>query len=156
MNIHASQKTPPPPFLYLGGFGIGWLIEQILPISIVSGNLKSVEAVIGWILVVTGLMIMITGLYKFKKAHTKITPNLRATQLITTGPYRFSRNPLYTGWAVTYIGVILVMNILWCFFTLAVVLVIFNKVIIPREEEYLRNEFGESYLLYCKQVRRWL
>ncbi len=156
MNIEASKKTPPPPLLYLGGFGIGWLIDRILPLSIVSDNLKSVEVVIGGTLIVTGLFIMITGLYTFKKAHTSITPNLKTKQLITTGPYRFSRNPLYTGWAVTYIGVLLVMNIIWCIFTLAIIMVIFNKVIIPREEEYLRNEFGESYLLYSKQVRRWL
>ena len=157
MNHQTSPKMPfPPPLLYIGGFGIGWLIARIWPLDIVSDNFRVVGEVLGWILIVAGLLIMIIGLYSFAIARTSIMPNLTAARLITTGPYRFSRNPMYAGWTVAYIGCILLTNFIWCIFTLAIVLVVFDKIIIPREEEYLKAKFGESYPRYCKQVRRWL
>jgi protein-S-isoprenylcysteine O-methyltransferase Ste14 len=157
MNQQKSPKMPfSPPLLYIGGFGVGWLIAQILPLDIVSGNFRVIGLVLSWILIAVGLLIMIIGLYSFAKARTSIIPNLTATQLLTTGPYGFSRNPLYAGWTLTYIGGALLTNIAWCMFTLVIVLVVFDKVIIPCEEEYLKVKFGESYQRYCKQVRRWL
>jgi protein-S-isoprenylcysteine O-methyltransferase Ste14 len=99
---------------------------------------------------------MVGGLITFAFARTAVMPTLPARRLLTTGLYRHSRNPMYVGLTIAYVGGILLTNIAWTVFILIGVLVAFERVIVPREERYLRDEFGDLYDQYCQQVRRWL
>jgi protein-S-isoprenylcysteine O-methyltransferase Ste14 len=111
---------------------------------------------LGWTLILAGLGVMIAGLVAFAFGRTAVMPNLPAARLLTTGPYRFSRNPMYVGLTIAYFGGILLTNIAWCLFILIVVLIAFDKAVIPREDRYLHAEFGDRYDQYCREVRRWL
>ena len=81
---------------------------------------------------------------------------LKTKELITSGPYRYTRNPIYVGMTAVYLSVALLANAAWPLVMLPVVLVIVATMVIGREERYLSRTFGEEYLEYCRRVRRWL
>jgi protein-S-isoprenylcysteine O-methyltransferase Ste14 len=76
--------------------------------------------------------------------------------LVISGPYRFSRNPMYLGLALLFTGVAVMLGVVWALlFVIPLILYIQVRVIIP-EERYLQRAFGDDYRAYCSQVRRWL
>ncbi len=79
-----------------------------------------------------------------------------SSALVTSGPYRFTRNPMYLGMASLYAGIALAFGLLWSLALLLVVLVVIDRGVIAREERYLERRFGDEYRLYKQQVRRWL
>jgi protein-S-isoprenylcysteine O-methyltransferase Ste14 len=78
------------------------------------------------------------------------------TAIVRTGPYRFSRNPIYLAFSVFQLGIAIWVNSLWLLATLAGALALIHYVVIPREEQYLERRFGAEYLDYKASVRRWL
>ena len=156
MTKIASPRIPfPPPSIFVFGFGIGWYIARYFPFRLLSQKYRETEMIFGWILILIGFGIMFTALIAFILARTAIMPNLPAKRLLTSGPYRLSRNPMYVGLTIAYVGGILLTNIGWCLLILIVVLIVFEKVIIPHEERYLQSAFGEVYSEYANRVRRW-
>ena len=92
----------------------------------------------------------------FKRAKTAIHPGRSASQLVTHGPYRFTRNPMYTGLTLQYLGGAALLDSAWPLVVLPIVLAILFKTVISREEMYLRDAFGVQYTEYVASVRRWL
>ncbi len=90
------------------------------------------------------------------RAHTSPKPWLPTTTLVVGGPFRFTRNPLYLGMTLFYIGVAILAQALWAFVLLPFVLMIVQRGVIEREERYLERKFGTDYLRYKQRVRRWL
>jgi protein-S-isoprenylcysteine O-methyltransferase Ste14 len=78
------------------------------------------------------------------------------TAIVFTGPYRFTRNPMYLGLALLQAGLAMVTNSLWPLLTLAPVIVAVRRLVIDREERYLEAKFGEEYRAYKARVRRWV
>jgi protein-S-isoprenylcysteine O-methyltransferase Ste14 len=76
--------------------------------------------------------------------------------LVQDGPYGFSRNPIYLAFGLVYLGVGLVFNSTYVLIVLVAVLVLFDRLQIPREEQYLKAKFGEEFVAYTQRVRRWL
>ncbi len=87
---------------------------------------------------------------------TTIVPHRPVATLITTGAYRISRNPMYAGLAVAYLGAALLVGSWWPVATLPVALVLTRLLVIGPEERYLERRFGPSYVDYRSRVRRWL
>jgi len=83
-------------------------------------------------------------------------PNRPATRLVTWGPYRLSRNPMYLALSILYLGVSILVNTSWPVFFLPVALASLYLLVIRREERYLSAAFGREYELYRSTVRRWL
>ncbi len=79
-----------------------------------------------------------------------------SSALVTSGPYRFTRNPMYLGMASLYAGIALAFGLLWSLALLLAVLVVIDRGVIAREERYLERRFGDEYRIYKQQVRRWL
>jgi len=79
-----------------------------------------------------------------------------ASRMVQHGPYRYTRNPMYLGMAVSYVGFSLVVNSAWPLLLLPLALVGLYRLVIAVEERYLEATFGEEYLAYKKKVRRWL
>jgi protein-S-isoprenylcysteine O-methyltransferase Ste14 len=77
------------------------------------------------------------------------------TSVITSGPYAWSRNPMYVAWTVIYIGVICIINSVWLLLLLPVALVLTHFVVL-REEKKLEELFGDSYSDYRQNVRRYI
>jgi len=81
---------------------------------------------------------------------------LPSTAVVTSGPYRFSRNPLYIGLAIVYLGLTLTFDAWWGIVLLALVLIVMHLGVIQREERYLERKFGDGYRQYRSAVRRYL
>ena len=76
--------------------------------------------------------------------------------IVTSGPFRFSRNPLYLALTLVYCGLSLAVNSWWGGVVLAPLLVVMHRGVVLREERYLERKFGETYRRYRSQVRRYL
>ena len=90
------------------------------------------------------------------RAGTNIRPDLPTTALVTEGPFRFTRNPLYLGLTLMYAGIALLIPGTWPLLLLVPVLLVMRWGVIAREERYLERKFGEPYRAYLGRVRRWL
>lgn len=146
----------PPPFLFVIGFVAGWALDRYwraLPLSRFAG---SARAPFGWAALAVGVILAGWGMVTFKRAKTAINPHHSASQLVTHGPYRFTRNPMYTGLTIQYLGGSALIDSAWPIIVLPIVLLILIETVILREEMYLRDAFGVEYTGYVASVRRWL
>lgn len=155
MEIENAGVHFPPPILYLGGLLAGWLLDRFakpLPLSRLGGGVLPVGAV----LVVAGVLLVAWGMLTFRRAHTAIVPHRPASRVVTSGPYRFTRNPMYTGLAIAYCGAAAALNSAWPLVLLPLVIALLVRLVIDREEAYLASAFGGEYDAYRQRVRRWL
>ena len=111
---------------------------------------------LGAILILAGLAIALLGALALRRAGTAIPPNRPTTELVTDGPYRYSRNPLYLALTLIYAGVGLIADDLWILILLVPLLLLIHWGVVVREERYLEAKFGEAYRRYKERVRRWL
>lgn len=139
----------PPPLIFACGIAGGLIFNKIAPWNM--GHIYT-----GMVLFLLGLGLVAWAIATFKKHNTAIQPHLPATALVMTGPYRFSRNPIYLGFTLVYCGVALWIYNGWILVFLPAVLIVLHRGIILREEAYLTQKFGETYWEYHKRVRRWL
>lgn len=152
---HPGVRIPPPTF-FAAGFLIAYLIHRALPVPIVGPRMVEVHVIGGWALVLGGLALLAWAGFTFARARTAIYPNRPARLLVQSGPYGFSRNPMYVGLTAAYLGGTLLMNSAWPLLVLPMVLISISYFVIRREERYLEGAFGESYREYSRRVRRWL
>ena len=143
----------PPPLIYLVGLGLGLLLDAFLPEA-------SLPAAVRWplgaLLVVGGVSLMATFVGAFRRAQTNVDPRKPTTAIVTSGPYRFTRNPGYLGMALVFSGISLMADAPWAFLLLLPTVAVIDRGVIVREERYLEGKFGEEYLTYKGRVRRWL
>ena len=97
---------------------------------------------------VAGLGLLLTFNASFSRKGTAVEPWKPTTAIVTTGPYRFTRNPAYLGMALTYVGIAVLSSAVWVLLPLPVVLAVIDRGVIAREERYLERKFGEEYLAY--------
>lgn len=145
----------PPPLLFVGGLGAGWLLDRFVRALPVAHDGRALDAA-GTVSVVLGVGVAAWGMITFRRAHTAIIPLHPATRIVDTGPYRFTRNPMYTGLTLVYLGVSLYMNSVWPLLALPIVLALLVRLVVRREEAYLRSAFPDEYVAYQARVRRWL
>lgn len=110
----------------------------------------------GGFLIVLGMLLGLWAMVMFLRARTAIIPFKAASALVESGPYRVSRNPMYTGMAIVYLGLMLLLNWGWMLPIFPVVLVSLYHLVIKKEERHLLAVFGEEYESYCRRVRRWI
>jgi protein-S-isoprenylcysteine O-methyltransferase Ste14 len=142
-----------PPFLYGSAFIAVLVLRWFWPMPIVGygGPLWAALAIS-----IVGVAIVIPGRRALLAAGTNVDPALPTTAIVTTGPYRFSRNPLYVGLTLLYLGLTSAFNTWWGVILLVPTLAIMHWGVIRREERYLEQRFGEPYRQYCARVRRYL
>ena len=92
----------------------------------------------------------------FTRAKTNISPYQPTKAIVTSGPYRFTRNPAYMGFTMIVSGVAVMAEALWVFAALVPTIALIDRAVIAREERYLESKFGDEYLSYKRRVRRWL
>jgi protein-S-isoprenylcysteine O-methyltransferase Ste14 len=143
----------PPPLIYIGGLAIGYGLEALLPSASVPSAL---EWSVGSALIVAGLALARSFFTALRRAHTPVDPYKATTTLVTSGPYRLSRNPGYLGMALAYVGIAILTGALWTLVALVPTLILIDRGVIAREERYLERKFGEQYLAYKARTRRWL
>ena len=146
----------PPPTLFVAGFFVGWLMHRAWPVSLFPGGRSATTAAAGWILIALGLGLTAWGLLTFLRHHTAIMPHRPASRIVQSGPYRYSRNPMYVGMAAAYLGGVLLTNMFWPLLLLPLSILGLTMLVIRREERYLGDAFGAEYAEYRKRTRRWL
>jgi protein-S-isoprenylcysteine O-methyltransferase Ste14 len=106
--------------------------------------------------VVVAVVVFLYSIRKFQTAGTPVPGNKPTTAIVRTGPYRFSRNPIYLAFSIFQLGIASWVNSIWLIGTLIAAVAVMASVVIPREERYLVRRFGADYLDYKRSVRRWL
>jgi protein-S-isoprenylcysteine O-methyltransferase Ste14 len=115
-----------------------------------------VARVLGWALFCSSWLVGGWFMRTIQKAGTPIRTDRPVPRLVTDGPFRYTRNPGYLGLTMLYAGIAVLRNALWAILLLPLVLYVIQRQVIGREERYLERTFGDEYLAYKAQVRRWL
>jgi protein-S-isoprenylcysteine O-methyltransferase Ste14 len=110
----------------------------------------------GWALIVIPTTFAISAVYTFRRHHTAVNPRGDVTTIVASGPFRYSRNPMYLSLLVSYVGGILAFRLPWATVLLVPVFLALHFGVIVPEETHLAAAFGEPYRLYRQRVRRWL
>ena len=145
----------PVPWVFVIAYLLGVLVEKAWPIGkavMVFSHIRLVGAVV----FVIGALIAAWGLVTFRTARTTTVPGELSSQLVTWGPYRFTRNPMYVGLSVAYLGEAGILVQVWPLLFLPLTIAYLNWMVIPVEESRLREVFGDDYKAYQQKVRRWL
>jgi protein-S-isoprenylcysteine O-methyltransferase Ste14 len=145
----------PPPLVFLGGILLGVACEYIVaPASVPVA--RAISAVGGLLVLMTGVGIIASARIRFTRTGQSPIPWKPSPELILSGPYRFTRNPMYVGVTLVEIGLGVAVNNLWIsLFAIPALLTVHFIAVLP-EERYLTGKFGESYRRYLAQVRRYL
>jgi protein-S-isoprenylcysteine O-methyltransferase Ste14 len=148
----------PPPAIFLVAFLVGmWLDGALYRIRIVPvADFPRPLVTLGTVLVTAGALITLWGMVTFQRHGTSVLPFRAAARLVQSGPYRYTRNPMYLGMTVAYLGGALAVNAMWPIFLLPMTLVLLFRWVIRREEQHLWERFGDEYVAYRGRVRRWL
>jgi protein-S-isoprenylcysteine O-methyltransferase Ste14 len=110
----------------------------------------------GGFFVLGSIAISFTSIDRFRRSKTSIVPIRPAEALVWSGPYRFTRNPMYVSLALVTIACALFLATWWPVVLLVPTVAIVQQVVILPEERYLRRRFGAEYEAYVRRVRRWL
>lgn len=142
-----------PPLIYLGSILLGLLLHAAWPLPLAR---SAVIAPIGVAAVLLAVGLFVAAARAFRAAGTPLPGNRPTTRIVRTGPYRFSRNPVYLAFSVLQLGIALWAGSLWLLVTLVLALAVMSLLVIPREERYLEARFRGDYAPYKASVRRWL
>ena len=143
----------PPPFIYFGILTIGLLLSVVFPVAFLPIGLR---LVFGVPLIGLGILGMSSAFNAIRRAGTSVDPYEPTKTIVTDGPYRLTRNPIYLSFAIVYLGIALLLSAVWAVLLLPIALAIIDRGVIVREEKYLERKFGEEYVRYKAQVRRWI
>jgi len=142
-----------PPIVYLISLVSGTLIHIVVPLPFLPDNLA---VPLGVLFVAVAIALFSYSVAKFRAAGTPVPARKPTTAIVRTGPYRFSRNPIYLAFSLLQLGIAIWVNSLGLLATLVGAVALIHWVVIRREEAYLERRFGAQYLEYKASVRRWL
>jgi protein-S-isoprenylcysteine O-methyltransferase Ste14 len=142
----------PPPVYYAAGLAVGVAINAVVALPI--GGRPAAFG--GAVFAVLGLGLAAAGIAAVVRHRTTIVPHHPVATLVTSGAYRLSRNPMYTGLAVAYLGLTLLFGSWWPLALWPLVIVAVRQLVVRPEERYLALRFGQTYTDYKSRVRRWL
>ena len=151
-NAHAGV-TFPPPFIFLGAVLVAVGIKFFYPVPLIENYFRYV---VGAILIVPAVGLLVWADRTFSAPGTAVPPWKPSTTIVSSGPYRFTRNPMYLSASFMQVGIAFLVNSAWVLILLAPVLFIVRYAVIAREERYLEAKFGDGYRHYRQQVRRWV
>ena len=144
----------PVPWVFVLTYLLGVALEHVLPRTI-SPTAASISTIAGAVLFAVGALIAGWGLVLFRKAKTTTVPGKLSGKLVTWGPYRFTRNPMYVGLVLAYLGEAGLMKQIWPVVFLPLTLAYLNWTVIPLEEVKLDEAFHDEFGRYRLLVRRW-
>jgi protein-S-isoprenylcysteine O-methyltransferase Ste14 len=145
-----------PPILFAGAVLLGCLLGWIVPLGPGLGSANARALAVGGSLALIGFALMGLSVREFRRAGTSVIPGEPSTVLLESGPYRFTRNPIYIGFVIFYFGLAVMLTSAWMLLLLIPVLIILQRGVVEREEAYLQAKFGEAYRKYQARVPRWL
>ncbi|MCR9176666.1 MAG: isoprenylcysteine carboxylmethyltransferase family protein [Alphaproteobacteria bacterium] len=143
----------PPPLIYGGALAVGFGLDLLVPFPVFAPGMGMLPG-----LVLIGLSLALAGwcIGLFVRAGTEVPPHRPTSAIVTDGPYRLSRNPIYVALTLLSVGIALWVNSFWMLGLLIPTLVVMTIAVIGPEERYLERKFGAEYLDFKSRVRRWI
>ena len=158
-NAGTAGVIARPPLLFLGALLLGFVSDHLLPLPFLvsrMGSIHWISAIIAACLIAMGVVLVAAGIRNFSAAGTPVPTNEPTRALVMTGIHSRTRNPIYLGFFLVYVGIGIVVRSPWILiFTLPLAAVI-RYGVVAREEAYLEARFGDDYRDYKARVRRWL
>lgn len=156
LDADNPQLPVPPPVLTLGALAAAILLDW-LPLHFLAPPLGfNLQVIVGVLLTILALWLVATAMRSFKREGTNVIPTQPALRIVTSGPYRFTRNPMYLGMVLVLLGLSLIFSLEWGVILTPVLWLAFDRLIVVREEAYLRRKFGATYEALLSRTRRWL
>lgn len=153
MPTLSPRPVPPPPLVYLVFIGCAWGLATWVPLDLPAHELASC---LGWALIGLGVSLMFWAVAEMYRHRTTINPYGKPSSLLQSGPFRFSRNPIYLGDTLVYSGIALLLASLWPWLILPLLILCMQRTVIVHEERLLARLFDDQYRVYCSRVRRWV
>ncbi len=153
MTADGADVRLPPPLMYAVPLLLLWLLDRVLAWRMPD---PPGRAALGWLLLLAGIALAASGVATFRRRGTTVIPHHAVSALVTSGPYRLTRNPMYLGMAVAYLGTSAVLGSWWPVAGLPLVVLLVDRLVIAREEAHLRARFGADYDALCRSTRRWV
>ena len=145
-NIH-------PPIIALMFIVLSYFLGRFAPLPFVA---PAILRNLGLLITFVGFLLGIAAFLEFRKSRTTVDPHGSSQQVVTSGIYRFTRNPIYLGFLLMVIGLPLNSGLYWGVVMAPFYIFLMNRLVIEHEEAYLEKKFGKTYASYKAQVRRWL
>lgn len=149
----STNKNIHPPVVALFFIVIAYILGRFIPLPL---QAPIVLRNIGLLLSFVGFLLGIAAFLEFRKARTTLDPHGSVKQVVNSGIFRFTRNPIYLGFLLMVIGVPLTSGFYWGFVMAPFYMISMNRLVIEREEMYLEKKFKERYTSYKSRVRRWI
>lgn len=151
-NDHAHVIVNPfLIYIALGLFAL--LLQKLAPLPFLA---QSSARVLGLVMMIINIVIGLPAVRSMFAARTSLNPARPATSPVLSGPYRFTRNPMYIGLTLLYTGLVIFFQLPWGLMLLPLVIWLITAWVIVPEEKYLEQKFGKGYLSYKSAVRRWI
>lgn len=142
-----------PPLLLLGTLALGLVLHWLRPVPLLP---RTTAWLLGAIALILSWLLARSAEHAMRRAGTNVRPDQPSLALVTDGPFRRTRNPLYLAGIGLYIAVTLLVNAVWPLVLLPFMVAVLHWGVVLREERYLERKFGESYSEYRRRVRRWI
>ncbi len=117
---------------------------------------QEVQYSIGFTIIALSFLLFGLTLKKFAKSGTSVDYRKPTTMIISTGPFAYSRNPVYVSMTMCHVGIAIAADSIWVLVMVLPAVLIIHYIVISREEAFLEGKFGEDYLRYKASVRRWI
>jgi protein-S-isoprenylcysteine O-methyltransferase Ste14 len=143
----------PPLFIYLAFLAAGIGLDRLWRLHFLPAGHRRWP---GQVVAGLGCALIVWTLVLFLTEHVSPEPTRPARTLIFHGPFGFTRNPIYLGGMIAFLGGALVSGSIWLLVAMVPLALVVQRVIIPREEQYLERRFGAEYRAYAARVRRWI
>ena len=152
--VENFKGTLPPPLVFIGFLALSLALHWNMPIYI-ANKYQWVRFPIGGHLLFVAGAIALQSFFLMRNNNTPLDFNKPTTVIVTKGPFRYTRNPLYLSLLMLFLSIAILLNSLWFFPFFLCMFIIFNR-ITKKEESYLGDRFGDEYVKYKNNVRRWL
>lgn len=146
----------PPPLIYVLFICLGASVNYFIPLAFwpMSMPVFATKA-LALIALLVGMLLALSAVLKLHLARTSIEPWKPTTDIVDTGIFQYTRNPIYLSFNFLGVAIAGYFNNLWIFFSLMPATLLIAKCVIAKEEAYLKRKFGSQYLDYCEKVGRW-
>jgi protein-S-isoprenylcysteine O-methyltransferase Ste14 len=145
-----------PILLFPAAVLVGLALDRLLPLPFAISEVDGVPWIVAGSLTLIGLVLFAAGVRNFSRAATPLPTNQPARVLVTTGIYRWTRNPIYLGFFLAYGGIGVAALSPWILILTLPLVVTIRYGVVAREEAYLERRFGDTYRDYKARVRRWV
>jgi protein-S-isoprenylcysteine O-methyltransferase Ste14 len=154
-SAERQSRVVPPPLLVLGCLGSGWVGHRLYPVHFLP-DVGVAGGFVGAAICLLAFSVGLAGVREFHRHRTPTSPFKPTTALVTSGVFRFTRNPMYLGFVMLTVGVAVALNSSAFLLAAAVMATLLQVAVIRPEERFLAMRYGSAFEEYIRGTRRWI